>query len=180
MSVFLVRPRVADLHFQLYGRSLHPELFDILAVRRIERDRFQLAIHITRTGHFISWRHGDQCLTEAADAVADLAQSRRLLSYRLRGEHAATIRLAQNLTYQASFQSETLAPEIFQHVHEEILNDGSKRGLLHNFQTSHRLGLSPLGFVCAEMRPGCLFWSAFHTFPEENTVIKSQTLLEMK
>lgn len=179
MNLFLVRPRVADLHFQLYGRPLHPELFDILAVRRLERDHYQLAVHITRTGHVISWRHDEQCLTEAADAGADLAQSRRLLSCRLRGQHAATIRLGPGLTYQVSFQAETLAPEIFHHVHQEILADGAKRGLLHTFQTNCRLGLSPLGYVCIDTRPGCLFWSAFHTFPEEHTVIKSQTLLEL-
>ena len=34
MSVEIVRPRVGDLIFQLYGRPLHPELFDILAVAR--------------------------------------------------------------------------------------------------------------------------------------------------
>ena len=32
---FYVRPRVAELVFQLYGKPLHPELFDILAVRQV-------------------------------------------------------------------------------------------------------------------------------------------------
>ena len=180
MNAYLVRPRVADLFFQLYGRSLHPELFDILAASRLERDGYQLAVQITRTGHFISWRQGDHCLTEAADAAADLAQTRRLLHYRLRGEHAATVRLPAGLTYQVNFQVESLSQEIFQHIHEEILADGGKRGLLHQFQVNHRFGLTPLGYVCVESRPGCLFWSAFHTFPDECTVIKSQTLLEMR
>ena len=180
MNTFLTRPPVSELHFQSYGRSLHPELFDILAVRRVERDGYQLAVQITRTGHCISWRYADQCVTEAADAVADLAQSRRLLSYRLRGEHAATVRLSAGLTLSSELSGrDARARDLPAHSRRNP-DRRRQRGLLHNFQTNHRLGLSPLGYVCVETRPGCLFWSAFHTFPEEFTVIKSQTLLEMK
>ena len=32
-----VRPKVAELAFQLYGRALHPELFQIYKQQRIER-----------------------------------------------------------------------------------------------------------------------------------------------
>jgi hypothetical protein len=56
--------------------------------------------------------------------------------------------------------------------------DGAKRGILHNFQANHRLAIAPLGYVVAETRANCLMLSTFHTFPEENTIIKSQTLIE--
>src|SRR5947207_12497874 len=51
MNVFLPRPRVSDLVFELYGRPLHPELFDILAVRKIQHNGADLTVRITRTGH---------------------------------------------------------------------------------------------------------------------------------
>ena len=38
MNSYIVRPRVSDLVFRLYGRPLHPELFEILAVRKIQRE----------------------------------------------------------------------------------------------------------------------------------------------
>ena len=68
MSAFLVRPPVAELVFQLFGKPLHPELFDILAARRLEREDYQLRIWITRTGHVISFENEDVLLTEVADA----------------------------------------------------------------------------------------------------------------
>lgn len=181
MSVDYVRPRVCDLVFQLYGRPLHPELFEILASRKVRREDYELTIWITRTGHVLTWENRDVQLTEVA-AAADqiLPEKRRLLSYRLRGEHGGTLACAHGVNYQTSFQVETLPPEIFLHVHDEILADGGKRGLLHNFQPNHRLALAPLGFVTAEARAGCLFLSTFHTFPEEHTVIKSQSLIEKK
>jgi hypothetical protein len=172
---------VCDLVFQLYGRPLHPELFDIVAVRKIQRDGAELTVRITRTGHVISWENRDVCLTEVA-AAADqpLPEKRLLLSHRLRAEQSDHLTCMHGVSYQMSFQVETLPPEIFIHVHDEILADGNKRGLLHNFQPHQRLALAPLGFVAAEARAGCLFLSTFHTFPEEHTVVKTQSLIEKK
>jgi hypothetical protein len=181
MGVDFVRPRVSDLIFQLFGRPLHPELFDILAARKIRREEYELTVRITRTGHVVTWENADVCLTEVA-AAADqpLPEKRRLLSYRLRGEHSGTVACAHGVNYQMTFQVETLPPEIFMHVHDEILADGHKRGLLHNFQPNHRLALAPLGFISVEPRANCLLLSAFHTFPAEHTIVKSQSLIEKK
>jgi hypothetical protein len=85
---------------------------------------------------------------------------------------------AHGIHYEMSFQVEVLAPEIFLHIHDEILSDGSKRGLLHNFPSHNRLSVAPLGFITAEAGRGRLFLSTFHTFPTENTVVKTQSLIE--
>ncbi|HEV8062194.1 MAG TPA: DUF2617 family protein [Gemmataceae bacterium] len=179
MSVFLMRPRVAELVFQLHGSPLHPEFFDILACRKIQREDFDLTVRITRTGHAITWERRRQVLTEVTTS-ADLAlpANRRLLNYRVRGEHADSLVCAKGVHYEMSFQVEVLPEEIFMHVHDEILTDGGKRGLLYNFQPNHRLSLAPLGFVTAEAGQSCLIITSFHTFPDENTVVKTQSLIE--
>ena len=181
MGVDFLRPPVCDLVFQLYGRPLHPELFDILAVRKIRREDYELTVRITRTGHVLSWENPDVILTEVT-AAADqpLPERRRLLHYRLRQEHNGRLTCAHGIHYQMSFQVEVLAPELFVHVHDELIADGSKRGLLHNFPSHNRLALAPLGFISAEARPGCLILSSFHTFPTEHTVVKTQSLIERR
>lgn len=177
----IVRPPVADLVFQVYGRPLHPELFDILATRQIRRADFILTVRITRTGHVISWENDEIHLTEAtAAADQELPAKRRLLSHRMRQEHSTSVPCMHGVHYQATSQVEVLPPELFAAVHDEILADGSKRGFLHHFSPHARLALAPLGFVLAEFRPGCLFLSTFHTFPSEHTVIKTQSLIEQK
>lgn len=181
MGVHFLRPPVCDLLFQLYGRPLHPELFDILAVRKIQREDYQLTVRITRTGHVITWENKDVLLTEVtAAAEQDLPERRRLLSFRLRNEHTARLACAHGIHYEASFQVEVVSPDIFLHIHDEILADGSKRGLLHNFRAHERFGLAPLGYISAEARPGCLILTTFHTFPDEHTVVKTQSLIEKK
>jgi hypothetical protein len=181
MNAHLLRPPVSDLVFQVYGRPLHPELFDILAVRKIQRDDYELTVRITRTGHAITWENKHVHFTEVAAAADQPLPDRRcLLNYRLRGEQNATLPWSHGISYQISFQVEVLTPEIFLHVHDEIVADGGKRGLLHPFHAHQRLALAPLGFVAAETRAGCIFLSTFHTFPDENTVVKSQSLIEKK
>jgi hypothetical protein len=181
MNAYSLRPPVSDLVFQLYGRPLHPELFDILAVRKVQREDYEIVVRITRTGHVISWENRDGHLTEVTAASdQELPIKRRLLGHRLRGEQNHRLLCAHGISYQMSSQVEVLSPEIFLHVHDEILADGCKRGLLHNFQPNHRLAVAPLGFVAVEARADCLFITTFHTFPDENTVVKSQSLIERK
>jgi hypothetical protein len=181
MGVFLTRPAVSDLVFQVYGRPLHPEFFDILATRKVQREDYELTVWITRTGHVLTWDNANVCLTEVAAATDEpLPEQRRLRHWKLRGERSDVVGCAHGIRYQTTFQVEVLPREIFLHVHDEILLDGSKRGLLHNFRPHHRLSLAPLGLITVETQLGCLFVSTFHTFPDENTVVKSQSMIEKK
>jgi hypothetical protein len=181
MGVYFLRPRVSELVMHLYGRPLHPELFDILAERRVQREDDTLTVRITRTGHVISWENADVFLTEVtATTDQELPQKRRLFASRMRGEQTRTFPCAHGITYQTSFQIEVLPPEIFLHVHDEIIADGGKRGLLHHFHPHQRLAVSPLGYIAVEGRADCLFLTSFHTFPDEYTVVKTQSLIERK
>ena len=120
-------------------------------------------------------------LTEVADADQSFSEQRRFLRYAMRGEHSGKFQCCHGILYQTSFQVETLPEEIFLHVHDEILADGAKRGILHNFPAEPSPGRSPRWVTWSPRRGAdCLLLSTFHTFPEENTIIKSQTLIEKK
>ena len=179
MSIDFCRPRVAELIFHLYARSLHPELFETLAFRRVRRDGYVLTVRITPAGHVLTWDTDAAHLTEVTAARDQLLPaSGHVIRHRFHGEHCDAVNPAAGVSYQMSSQVEVLAPELFLHVHEEILADGLKRGLLHHFAPHHRLALSPLGFVAVEAWKGCLSVATFHTFPDEFTVVKTQSLIE--
>src|ERR1700722_71901 len=124
MNALFFRPRVADLVFQLYGKPLHPELFDTLATRHFHCQGHQVAVRITRTGHVVTWQGPGLILTEIADVNQDLPATRRVLSYRLCGERTGSWDVGHGVFYQMSFQVEKMTPEIFVHVHDEILAEG--------------------------------------------------------
>jgi hypothetical protein len=178
--VLSVRPRVTDLVFQLYGRVLHPELFEIHASRSIERGGYTATVAITSAGHLVSWRKDGLILTEvAASASQPLPQKRRLFSYRLLGERSDRMECRGGACYQMCFQLETVAPELFWTFQQELCTDGGRHGLLHKFESGSRMALGAVSWMSIETKTKSLLVQAFHTFPDDLAIVKSQTLFEL-
>lgn len=175
-----VRPKVAELVFQLYGRALHPELFETYQTRVVSRGKYEVRINITSAGHVITWRHDGLILTEvAASAHHPLPQRRRLMSYRLRGERTDQVECRGGARYQVSFQLETVPPEIFWTFQQELVNNSEREGMLHMFESSGRVAMGALSYINLETRNHSLKVQAFHTFPDDCAVVKSQSLFEL-
>ena len=173
------RPKVTDLVFQLYGRVLHPELFEIHATRSIERGGYSASVSITSAGHVICWRKDGLVLSEVATAAtAPLPQKRRLFSYRLCGERSDRMECRGGACYQMCFQLETVAPELFWTFQQELCTDGGRSGLLHRFEAGSRMALGAVSWINLETRSKSLHVQAFHTFPDDLAIVKSQTLFE--
>jgi len=178
--VLSVRPKVAELVFQLYGRALHPELFEIHASRTIERGGYSASIAITSAGHLLCWRKDGLLLTEVAtSANQPLPQKRRLLSFRLQGERSDRMECRGGACYQVCFQLETVAPEVFWAFQQELCVAGLKDGLFHRFESGGRMALGAVSWISLETRSKSLLVQAFHTFPEDLAIVKSQTLFEI-
>lgn len=173
-----VRPKVADLQFSLFGRSLHPELFDVCRTQLLQRGDYEARIDITSVGHVITWRFGDGlCLTEVATTANNpLPERRRLYRRRIKGQKNHTIEWRQGIQYDVSFQLEPAKPEIFWTIQKELSKDGRK-GLLHTFQSSGRLALGALSYVYAETRNQKMIVQSFHTFPDDQAVVKVESTI---
>ena len=175
-----VRPKVAELVFQLYGRPLHPELFNVYLTRTIERGDYQVKIDITSAGHVVTWRYAGLTLTEvAASAQHPLPERRRLLSYRLKDNRTDHVECRGGVSYQVSFQLERVEPEVFWTFQEELSQDGQHQGMLHKFDASGRMALGALSYINVESRNRSLLIQAFHTFPDDYAIVKSQSLFQI-
>jgi hypothetical protein len=178
--VLTVRPRATELVFQVYGRPLHPELFQVYQSRVVERGEYWAKIDITSAGHVVTWRYAGLTLTEvAASAHHPLPQRRRLLSYRLKDQRHDRIKCRGGVCYQVSFQLEPVEPEVFWTFQEELAADGRRRGMLHQFDSSGRMALGALSYIHFETRNRTLLVQAFHTFPDDYAIVKSQTLFQI-
>lgn len=174
------RPKVAELVFQLYGRSLHPELFQIHQTRRVKRGDYEARIDITSAGHAVTWHYHGLILTEVCTAANHpLPQKRRLLSYRLKGSRSDRLECRGGVTYQMSFQLEPVEPEIFWNFQQELVHDSRRQGMLQEFDSSGRMALGALSYVNVETRNRSLLVQVFHTFPEDYAIVKSQSLIEI-
>jgi uncharacterized protein DUF2617 len=178
--VLTVRPKVAELVFQLYGRPLHPELFEVYESRTVKRGDYQAKIDITSAGHVVTWLYAGLTLTEVAtSAHHPLPERRRLLSYKLKGERSDGIECRGGVSYQVNFQLEPVEPEIFWTFQEELVRDGEHHGMLHKFDSSGRMALGAISYINIETRSRTLLVQAFHTFPDDCAIVKTQSLIRI-
>lgn len=141
-----VRPKIAELVLQLYGRTLHPELFEVYSTKRLQRgvvaplpssqeplekqiadaasrdaDGYEATVQITSAGHVVTWRHGGLTLTEVcASSHQPLPQKRRLMSHRVEGERSERIACRGGVTYEVNFALESVSPQRFEAYQQEF------------------------------------------------------------
>jgi hypothetical protein len=175
--VLTVRPKVAELVFQLYGRPLHPELFEVYQSRTVRRANYEAKIDITSAGHVVTWRYGGLTLTEvAAAANHPLPEKRRLMCYCLKGKRSDRVECRGGVRYEMNFQLEPVDPEVFWTFQQELTEDGQRQGMLHKFDASGRIALGALSYINVESRTRRLVVQAFHTFPDDYAIVKSESI----
>ena len=175
-----VRPKIAELTFQLYGRPLHPELFQVYKTHVVKRGGYQAKIDITSAGHVVTWQYDGTTLTEvAAAAHHPLPKRRRLLFYRLNGERTDGVEYRGGVTYQMGFQLESVDPQVFWTFQEELVHDGERQGMLHTFDASGRMALGALSYLNVETRDRSMLVQTFHTFPDDCALVKTQSMFKL-
>lgn len=180
MNVGFVRPDVSELNLALFGRSVHPELFVIHERRIVAQQGFVAQIAISSAGHVLQFHTAKQVLCEVvAPREQPLPHRQRLFDKKLRGCRDESLCLPGGVGYQLSFQVERLDPEIYLRLHEEFSTDCGKATLGHMFTPVNRLAPAAISYLQVDLFPRSLLVHAFHTFPENCAVLKTQTLIEL-
>jgi hypothetical protein len=175
----VLRPRVKDLVFHLYSRPIHPELFETCALHIVKRPDFEIAVRITPSGHVFSFR-GDGFTVTEATAVRNqaLPVAGHLLKHGIHGAKCDALTPAPQARYCLTTEIEHLTDDLFPRVQEEIIAGAAKGGLLFCFHPENRIFLSPISFMSVQAGPGRVSITGLHTFPGENTIVKTISLLE--
>jgi hypothetical protein len=174
--VISARPKVAELVLQLYGRSIHPELFDIYESRTFQRGKYEASIRITSTGHLVTWKVGDLLLTEVAtSAHLEMPEKRRLMSHRLRASREDRLECHGGITYEMGFSLEAASPEKLRSYQKELSLQASRNGILHQFEASGRFEAGGMSYINTDCRDKVFRVQAFHTFPDDGAVLRIQS-----
>ena len=171
-----VRPKIAELTYQLFGRTLHPELFDIHQSNTVERGGYKAQVLITSAGHVVTWTYGGLILTEVAAATNNpLPKRRRLMAHRLLGERSDRVLCRGGISYEMNFALEPTSPDRFAAYQKELTLQATRRGMLQRFEGSGRFGAGALSYVSLDSRDKVFRVQAFHTFPDDYAVLKIQS-----
>ncbi len=174
------RQRVDDLHFCLYQRAIHPEFFGIHQVKRIQQRKYSAEIWVIGLSHVVSLQHEDSVLTELiTDDNDSLPKVGLATSFRFRGERDHTQSFSQGGRYLLSTQVERMTPQLFPATHRDYLHYGRNRGIFVQFEHWAHDGMVPFTFIDYDARDSEFHVHAFHVFPEEMTLLKTQSIFEI-
>ncbi len=180
MELGQTKQRIDELHFYLYQRALHPELFRIHQVKHVQQRRYHAEMWIVGLAHVVSVYVGRHCLTELiADECEMLPKIGLALSFRFRGERDYAHSFETGLKYILSTQVERMTPNLFPSSHRDLWNYAQSRGMFESFDEWESDGLEPFSFIDYEAREREFHVHAYHVFPEEMTLLRTQSIFEI-
>jgi len=172
--------RSGGLNLLLYQRTLHPELFKILATEKVVRRAYDADIWLVEGGHVIMFTAGKHTLTEVIVTNYPAPTDRGLLqSIPCRGEKYHEMQAGPNMRYMISTQEEQLTQTLYDATKHEISSYAAKRELMSaETPATQEVGAS-LSVLDIERCSHELRVQSFHLFDENQMVIKTQAIIEV-
>jgi hypothetical protein len=169
-----------DLHLFVFDRGLHPELFSHYADYRVRQSRYHVDIWIVGLSHVVTLTSGSRSVTELLARESDLLPSRGVLTrFRLKGERDHERKTPDGWNYLISTQVETMDEALYKSVHHDLLRHTEKRGWFVSYDQFGDGPLTPFSYIDHEARDREFHVHAFHAYPHERTLIKTQSIIEL-
>ncbi len=172
---------IGELTFSLYQRPLHPELFTIYSKRHLKTEKYENIIWATGCAHVVTVFAGDNCITELISFPGQLLPKRGLVEkFQFRGQKNHKCNLSKNLSYMTDFQVEKMSRNLYVQSHKDLERFARNRGLFVKFPHLSIGGLEPFSYIDFEARREELHIHAFHAYPDQVTIIKTQSLFDFR
>lgn len=169
-----------DLHLFLFDRPLHPELFRLHGKYRVSQGRYHADIWIVGLGHVVTISIGNSSLVEAVLNDSDVVPTRGVLTrFKMKGERDLDRTSPDGWHYMVSSQVETMEEPLYKSVHWDLLKHAAKRGCLCTYDSPADGDMTPFSYIDYEARDSEFHVHAFHAFPVDRTVVKTQTIIEV-
>ena len=172
--------QAVDLHLFAFDRSLHPELFRHHADYRVQQVRYTADIWVIGLSHVLTVSAGQRSITELLARDSDVIPTRGVMSrFRLKGERDHERRAPDGWGYMVSTQVETMDEALYKSVHYDLLRHTTRRGWFCSYDAWADGDLVPFTYIDHEARDSEFHMHAFHAYPQERTLIKTQSIIEL-
>ena len=163
--------RSGGLTLLLFQRTLHPELFKILATEQVSRRAYEADIWLIEGGHVVTFTAGKNTLVEVIATSHEPSLERNVLqTIPCRGEkyHEAAL---GNIKYMISTQEEQLTQTLYDATRHEISTYAARRELMTAESSPTADGGGYLSVLDIERRSHELLVQSFHLFDERENAI---------
>jgi hypothetical protein len=170
---------VEELTFNLFQRPLHPELFQIYAKRKLKTEKYEAEIWVTGCTHIAAVYVDDLCLCEVVSAPGQLLPQRGLIErFQFKGPKSHKCTLSRGVSYMTDFQVEKMSANLYRQSHTELKKFAKSRGIFVKFPDAEVDGLEPFCYIDFEARRDELHIHTFSAYPDQVTMIKTQSLFD--
>ena len=104
---------------------------------------------------------------------------RRLLSYNLKGQRTDRVECRGGVLVPDEFPTRTDRSRGLLDLPARVGRGGTAAGDVAPFDSSGRMALGALSYINFEARNRSLLVQAFHTFPDDYAIVKSQSLFQL-
>ena len=172
---------IDELTFSLFQRPLHPELVQIYASRCLKTEKYEAIIWVTGCTHVVSVFANDACLCEVVSAPGQMLPHRGLIErFQFRGPRSHKCTLSCGISYMTDFQVEKMSPNLYLQSHNDLERFARNRGVFVKFPELEVGRLQPFCFVDFEARRTELHIHTFAAYPDQVTMIKTQSLFDFQ
>ena len=174
-TLLTARPKIAELSLTVFGRALHPELFETRQKYEVSRSNYHASLEIINSGHVFYFQSGLTRITEVtASSHHPLPTSRLIESRPFQPGFQESVEERGQVRYRSEFQMEKVEPEMFWSFQNELAKSSPQHGIMHRFDSSGRIPVGGISFVHTVARENSLLIQAFHTFPDDQAIVKTQ------
>jgi hypothetical protein len=158
---------------------IHPDWLTTRVHRRVGQGSWEADIRIIDGGHVIGFRSGSARVSEILINSETVLPEEGILSRSpIQNERTVQFRPGGIVEYQSCCEVERLENEVFHHLEQEMTLEGSRGDLFYRFPSMNRLAPVPITRIHLESMLSGLMVHTFHTFPEENAIVRTQSLFE--
>ena len=181
MELPQINVAIEELTFSLFQRPLHPELFQIYANRRLKTAKYEAIIWVTGCTHVVSVFTANACMAEVVSTPGQMLPSRGLIErFQFRGPRSHKLTLSKGLNYMTDFQVEKMSPNLYRQSYVDLDRFARNRGVFVKFPELEIGGLQPFCYIDFEARRSELHIHTFAAYPEQVTMIKTQSLFDFQ
>lgn len=179
MPLQLTRPDVTDMMLRTFERPIHPELFEASSQSTIRFGGNRVRLRLGHTGHLLEFQNEDCILTEvAATKHEELPRNRRVIERRLIGYRTHMIDMP-TVRYHCSYQLEHVPLDVYLQLHREFEVDALNATLSLTLAGSSPQSPNCISLLKCDILNEGIVVHAFHTFPDNAAVLRTQTLFEL-
>ena len=172
---------IEELVFSLFQRPLHPELFQIYAKRQLKTGKYEADVWVKGCTHVVSVYAGNVCLSEVVSTPGQMLPQRGLIErFQFRGPRSHKCTLSRGVSYMTDFQVEKMSPNLYRQSHIDLERFARNRGMFVKFPGLEIGGLQPFCYIDFEARRTELHIHTFAAYPDQVTMIKTQSLFDFQ